>query len=227
MRDHARRVVRVLQQARHVAHVNQALGLERDCRLASGDIGVAVVNLTILTGGRRADHRCDVLRDALEQRRSVHPGDFADQADVERLAGLAKRPKRFASKNFRAGKTARLAAEFVDHPDDAGVDLPRQNLLDDPDRLRRRHAMPLLEPRRHSGLLERPGDRLAAAVHDDRVDANRLDENNIPRHAAAHGRVGRVHETAAVLDDKRLPPKPLHVRQRFQKSGRFVNELIH
>ena len=78
-----------------------------------------------------------------------------------------------------------------------------------------------------AGLLERPGDRLAATVYDDGIDANRLDENDIACHAAAHGRVGRVHETAAVLDDKRLPPKPLHVRQRFQKSGRFVNELIH
>ena len=227
MRNHTRRVVRVLQQARHVAHVNQALGPERDRRLPGGDVGVAVVNLTVLARGRRADHRRDVLRDALEQQRGVHPGDFTNQADVERLARLAKRAKRFATKNLRAGKTTRLPAKFVDHPDDAGVDLPRQNLLDDLDRLRRCHAIPLLEPGLDAGLLERPGDRLAATVHDDGIDANRLNENDIARHAASHRRVGRVHKTAAVLDDKRLPPKPLHIRQCLKQCIRLGYEIVH
>ena len=52
------------------------------------------------------------------------------------------------------------------------------------------------------GLFHRAGDGLAAAVHDHRVDLDGFEKDDVARHAVAHGRVGRIHETAAVFDDE-------------------------
>ena len=77
-----------------------------------------------------------------------------------------------------------------------------------------------------AGGIHGPGDGLAAAMHDYRVDPDRLKENHIPSHAIAHESIGRVHKTATVFNDKRRTIESLDVRQRFVESGRFGNEVL-
>ena len=48
-------LVRILQQAGHVAHEDQAPGFERNRRLRRGHVSVAVVDLAILAARGRAD----------------------------------------------------------------------------------------------------------------------------------------------------------------------------
>ena len=43
----------------------------------------------------------------------------------------------------------------------------------------------------------------------------------------AHGRVGRVHEAAAVFDDERRAAEPLDVGQRLEQRRGFGNQVLH
>jgi hypothetical protein len=71
------------------------------------------------------------------------------------------------------------------------------------------------------GLFHRAGDGLAAAMHDDGIDLDGFEKNDVARHAGAHVRIGRVHETAAVFHDKRRAVEFLDIRQRFQERVGF------
>ena len=88
-------------------------------------------------------------------------------------------------------------------------------------------AQTLDESGLQAGGVHRPGDGLAAAVHDDRVDAHRFKEHDVARHPVAHLRLGRIHETAAIFHDERLAAETLDVRQRLQQRRGFGNQVFH
>ena len=60
-----------------------------------------------------------------------------------------------------------------------------------------------------------------AAVHDDRVDADQVQEHHVQRERLLE--VGVLHGGAAVLDDERLAAELPDVRQRLQQDLRPVN----
>ena len=83
------------------------------------------------------------------------------------------------------------------------------------------YAIAVNELRFHAGLFERTRDCFAAAVHNDGINSDRFEKNDIARDPVPFFGVRRVHETAAVLHDKDLTAEALDVRQCFDQRGRF------
>src|SRR5439155_12722308 len=119
------------------------------------------------------------------------------------------------------------AAERVDAPDDFGVDFARQDLLDHVHGCLVRHAQAPDEVGLQAGGVHGARDGLAAAVDDDGVDADGFEKHDVARHAVAHQRIGRIHETAAVFHDERLAAETLDIRQRLEQHVGFGNKLVH
>ena len=124
-------------------------------------------------------------------------------------------------------QSARFAAQLLDRLDNLSIDHVSQHVLDDVHGLFVGHAQALDELRLDAGLLHGLGDGFAAAVDNHGVNAHGLEENDIRRDSFAHLQVGRVHETAAVLDDKGRAAEPLHVWQRFQQDIGFFDQILH
>src|SRR5206468_5399098 len=136
--------------------------------------------------------------------------------DVEVFAVRPFEGKFSARKNLRARKPARLATQRVDGFDNLRIDFPRQHLFYHVYGRFVRHAHALDETGFEPGDVRGAGDGLAAAVDDNRVDADRFEENDVARDAVAHLWIGRIHETAATFDDEGLAAEPLDVGQRLQ-----------
>ena len=101
MGDHALGIFWVAQQTGNVAHEYQPPGLEGDGCLRRRHVRVAIVSLAVLAQRRRADDRRDAAPDALAQWLGVHRRHFADETEVEVLAGRVLEKKFFALENFR------------------------------------------------------------------------------------------------------------------------------
>src|SRR4029077_4959336 len=82
----------ILEQPRHIAHEDQAPGLEGDGGLGRRHIGIAIINPPVLAAGRGADDRRDAPLDTFPQRRGVYAGDLADITEVPVLAGSVLKP---------------------------------------------------------------------------------------------------------------------------------------
>ena len=86
------------------------LALSAMAHMRGGDVGVAIVNFSVLAARGRADDGREAAPDGFLQRRDVDFDDFADIADVNFLAGifLVVEQQFFAFENVRAGKADRL-----------------------------------------------------------------------------------------------------------------------
>src|ERR1039458_1823527 len=225
--DDTVRLVRVLQQARHVAHEDQAPGFQRNRRLRGGYVGVAVVDFAILAERGRADNRRDAFLNALEQRGNVHAGDLAYVAEVQRLAVRPLQASLAAPEDLRAGEPFGDTTQRGDGRNHLGVDFAREHVVGNLHGGFVGDALALDEVGLETGLLHRPGDGLAAAVNDHWVNFYRFQEDDVARDPVAGLRVRRVHEAAAVFDDKGGAAEALDVRQGFQQCGSFGNEVLH
>jgi hypothetical protein len=111
----------------------------------------------------------------------------------------------FAEKHVVAGDADRLAAEVADHSHQSRVDLLGQHAGDDVDRLIGGDAEAADEFGFQAGLLHRGGDRLAAAVHDDRVDARHFEKHDVAHDLGDQLRVSMAEPP--ILMRKVLPRK--------------------
>ena len=132
-----------------------------------------------------------------------------------------------APEDVRTGEPLGGAAQSLDGGDHLGIDFARQHFVGDLHCRFIGHALALDEIGLKPRLLHRPRDGLAAAMNHHRVDPHRFQENDVARDAVANLRVRRVHEAAAVLDDKRRAAEFLDVGQRLQQRVGFGNEVLH
>src|SRR5213075_1131304 len=102
-----------------------------------------------------------------------------------------------------------------------------QNFVDDLDGGFVGNALALEKSCREPGSLERAGDRLASAVHHDRVDADCFQKHDLARDPMTFRLFRRIHEAASVLQDEKFTAKTLNVGQRLKKSSRFGNDFLH
>ncbi len=109
----------------------------------------------------------------------------------------------------------------IDRLDNVGIDFVREDLLDNVDRRFIRHAHALNEVGFEPGFFHSASDGFAAAMNEHGFDAGRSEKNSVARDPFADGWVGRVHETAAVFDDKCCAAKPLQIRKRFKQDVGF------
>ena len=87
--------------------------------------------------------------------------------------------------------------------------------------------MALKKTRLKAGLLHRARNGFAAAVHHDRVDLDSFQKYDVAGQAIADVRVRGIHETAAVFDDEGGAAVFLDIRERFEQSGGFGDEVVH
>jgi len=203
------------------------LALSPNGGLCGGHVRITVVGLAIFTPRRGADDRRDAPPDALAQRLGIHLHHFADKTDVEVFAvrpfqEQLSAPEISVPENPRALPPSALMVLTI-----SGLisrDNTRSTTLTVASSVTR---MPLDEIGFEPSEVRGAGDGLAAAVHDDRVDADGFEEHDIARHAVAHLWIGRIHETAAIFHHERLAAEPLDVGQRFQQRRGFGNEILH
>ena len=106
--------------------------------------------------------------------------DALDVADVADLVGVRDRPD-LKQRPVLAREPHRRLAVAVEAPDDVRVHLPEQHHLRHLDGLGVGDAQALDEPHLHPEALHVAGDVGTAAVHDHRVEADVLEENDVGR----------------------------------------------
>ena len=158
--------------------------------------------------------------------RGVHVGELAADdlthaTDVDARAVLVGAFDFLAKKHIIARNAHRLAAKVADHPDQAGIDFLGQHAGDDFDRFIGRHAEPADEFRLQPRGFHRGGDRLAAAVDDDGIDAGDFEENHVAHDAGDE--IGIFHCGAAHFDDEGHPSERLQVGQGFDQGVGFFD----
>ena len=124
-----------------------------------------------------------------------------------------------------AREAHRLAAVVVDQPDDLLVDPADEDHLDDLHRLLVGDAHAADEPRLLAEALHHRPDLGPAAVHDHRVHADVLEEDDVAGEPL--GQLGRLHRVAAVLDDEGLPPERPDVGQGVHEGAGLLDQLLH
>ncbi len=109
-----------------------------------------------------------------------------------------------------------MTAEVIDQRNDVLLDFAAEYPFDDFHRLFVRDAHALDEGALLADLLERLVDLGTAAVHDDRIDADQLQQNDVAREALLQTLFG--HCVAAVLDDHGLAVILANIRQRLGQN---------
>src|ERR1700730_523592 len=220
------RVLRVAQQSRHIAHENQAERLQRNRRFGRGDIRIAIVNLPVSTGGG-TDHRRQTAPDAFAQWIHIKIDNLPDEPKIDIVSAYILEREFSAAVNIRSGKAARFAAKILDCFHNLGINLARENTFDHFGSRTIGHAMPAHEFRSHSRCLKRIRNRPAAAMHDNRINPDCFEKDNVTGDAMPLLGIGRIHKAPAVFDDKNLATKALNVRQRFEQGRGFRNYFFH
>ncbi len=162
---------------------------------------------------------------APESSRAISDGsicvDVADLADVDQVARVVlvfqHQLLRTDETAILAGQADGLAALLVDQVDDFLVHLAAEHHLDDFHGFRIGDAHALDELALLADAGEQVLDLRPAAVHDDDVEADQLEQHDVAREALLQVLVG--HRVAAVLDDDGLAVETLDVGQGFGQDG--------
>ena len=116
------------------------------------------------------------------------------------------------------------AAGGVDGLDDGLVDRARQDHLDDVDRVAIGYPQAVDELALDLQAVEQGANLRAAAMDDQRVDADLLQQRHVARERYRQVRV--AHGMAAIFDDERLAGIAPHERQRFGQHAGLRQQLL-
>src|SRR5579859_1023014 len=212
----------VAHQAGDIAHEHEPT--RADCRrkFRGGDVGIDIVGVTVFTKPDGANHGRHLGTQTFAHRLGLNLRDLANITQID-----AARHKFATLEYILAGKTARLAAEFLDRLNDVAVDHVGEHVFDDLHRFLVGYPHPVDELGVDPRLLHRLRDRLAAAVNDDRVDAHGFEKNHVRRDTRTHFWIRGIHEAAAVFDDKCGTAEALHVWQCFHQHVGLFNQVLH
>src|SRR3954469_20506700 len=184
-------------------------------------VGVDVVRQAHAVGPHAGDDRDVVLGDALEQI-GVDALDAADEADV--LPARRGHPRDAEQCAVVAAEADGRLPVAVEAQDDVLVDLADEDHLGHLDGLGVGHAQPADELDRQVEPLHVRRDVGTAAVDDDRVDADVLEQHDVTRELLAQLRVG--HRRAAVLDDDRAPVELADVREGLEEGFDVAHQIV-
>lgn len=213
-----------IEHAGGVGEEHQFFGLEHLSELARYNVGVDVVCLACFADADRRDDRDEIALVEQRNRAGVNLGNFADLADVD---DIAQRGVLFLDKQFLgtdeicvfAGEANGFAAALVDEVDDFLVDLSAKHHFDDFHCLRVGYAHSLYEFSFFADPRKQVFDLGSAAVHDHRVEADELEQDDIAGETVLEARVG--HRIAAIFDDNGFSGELADVRQGFGKDFGF------
>ena len=198
--DQAVGIGRVAQPAGDVGQEHHLVGAHRARDRAGGLVGVDVVGVALAVGADRGDHGDVVARDVLDHA-DVDALDAPDEADVLAAGrGAAGDPEQravvAAQARPPAGRGGSGAATI------SLLTLPTSTILATSTVLLVGHAQAADELDGQAEPLHVGRDLRAAAVDDDRVQPDVLEQHDVARELLAQRRV--LHRGAAVLDDDGL-----------------------
>ena len=153
----------------------------------------------------RGDHRNDVGTGQRLQKAGIDLLGLAHEAEIDLLLAAGRRIAAGAQRALGPDQLAVATRDAdggatgpVDRRSQLLVDRPREDHLDDLDRLVVRDAQPVDEARLDREAVEHLGDLRAAAMDDDRIDADLLEQHDVARELGEDG--GVAHGMAAVFD---------------------------
>ena len=162
----------------HVGEEDQLGGAHRRRHRPGDDVGVDVVRLAVGVGRGRRQHRDVLALQQQPQRPGIDGVDDADKADVLAVRPVAPHPQHAG---VGAGKAHRPAAGALQARDDLFVDPPRQHHLRHLGALGVGHPMAVDETGFDAHALHDPGERRAAAVDDQRLQSDVLQQDDVAR----------------------------------------------
>ena len=195
---------------------------------ATASAAAAVSALTLSTwrgvvevGRDGRDDRDAAGVEQVEHGAGVDLDDVADEADVDGLAVDDRRaPTRLEQAAVLAGQADGVRAVGVEQPDELARDLAGEHHPHDVHRLGRGDAQAAAELRLDAEPVEHRVDLRAAAVHDDRLQADLAQEHHVLRERALEVLVD--HGVAAVLHDDERARELLQPRQRLDEHLRLL-----
>ena len=209
----------IAHDAGHVAEIDHLGRAERRCDGSRRRVCVDVVDGSVFVASDGRDNGDDFGSHGFLDCSDVDADDFPDEAQVDFLAlFIALGGELFDLEYLVAGDADGLASKLVDRLDDLGVDVVGEHVLDDTDGRFAGNAQAVDKPRLDARLAHLRGDRLAAAVDQDRVDADRFQEHDVAQQPVDG--VFIFHRAAAVFDDEKLAAIFLHERERLNEGFR-------
>ncbi len=222
-RQFRNQLLRLVEHARHVGQQQQPLRLQRARDRARKSVGIDVKSLASGRGGKRRQHRDQLMADQLVEQRQIDFFGFADKAEVDHLfdarAGIDHGAGRLGGGHHvavLAAQADRLAAGFIDVADQLLVDRTGQHHLDNLDGGAVGDAQPGGEFRLDAEPLQHGGDLRPAAMDHHRIDGGLLQQHDIARERL--GGLLRPHRVATIFDDDGFLVILLHMGQRFRED---------
>src|ERR1700731_398568 len=179
--EEARVLFRISQQTRPVAHEHQATRLQCNRGLRGRDVGVAIVNLAVITKRCRTHYRRDAASNAFAQWLHIDVANFADESKIDISSILIFRSKLTAPKDIGASETARFPAEILDRLHNFRINFAREHTIDNFRAGGVGYAIAVHEFGFHTGFFQRACDRFATTMDDDRINSDRLEKNHVAR----------------------------------------------
>src|SRR5581483_8919170 len=95
------------EEAGHVAHVDEAAGTQGAGHAAGDEVGVHIIGFAVVAFRHRRNHRNKAVGDFLFDQLHLHLSDFADVAEIDRVAVVVGR-ELLADKHGIAGESLGL-----------------------------------------------------------------------------------------------------------------------
>ena len=205
-------LVQAPQNAGDIGQVDQLVRADGAGDGAGCLIRVDVVGIELLVHAQRRDDRQVVLLQQVKEDGRIDVRDLADKADILPVGVFFLDGQKIS---VLAADADGPDAQLRDHGDQLLADAP-QDHLGDLTGLGVGDAQAVDELR----LLAAPGDPaadgLAAAVHDDGLEADQLEQGDVLDNASLQGLI--AHGTPAVLDDDDLAVEFLNIGQRLDQD---------
>ncbi len=218
------------EDADHVGHHQKPRGAHGAGDGAGGGVGIDVVGLAAVAEADRRDHRDDVGAGEGREQRRVDLFGLADETQIDRGFGAGRRAAARAHVASLAeqpavatGQADRRAPGAVDRRGELLVDRAGQHHLDHLDGLLVGDAQAVDEAGLDREAVEHLRDLRAAAMDDDRIDADLLQQDDVAREFARRPLV--AHRMAAVFHDHGPARVAAHEGQRLGENAALGDRL--
>jgi len=210
----------ILHQAGDVGEVDELCGFQRAGESGGGEVGIDVEGMTgAVLSSQWRDHGDFSSAEGIEDVFDMTGGGFSDTADIGRIPIVIGAHELVGEEDGGAVDRGGLGTEIGEGPDEALIDLPVKGFFDDFDGFGRGDAEAADESRFEAGLYHSRGNGLAAAMHDDRLDAGHFEKNDIAHDLADEVRI--VHGGPTHFDEKGFSPEALEVGEGFGEDAGF------
>ena len=209
--DQGIRLIQASQNTGDVGQIDKFVGAHGTGNGTRRLISIDIVSVEIIIHAQGRDDRQIVFLKQVKENFGIDVSDFADKADILSVCIFFLDMEEIS---VLAADTDSADTEFGDHRDQL-LGYAAQDHLGDLAGLRVRDTQSIDKLRFLTALLDPAADGLAAAVHDDGLEADELEQGNILDDTALQLFI--AHCAAAVLDDDDLAVEFLNIGERLDQ----------